>query len=109
MSHVILGNSEHQCGSGTKELCRSTQLFITFDNILYILDTGNLRIQKHNISDQTVSTVIGNGSIFRPLRIYVNEMNGIYVLDRPTKTRSFIKVWYNNNYNKDITILIDAR
>ncbi|CAF3586403.1 unnamed protein product [Rotaria sp. Silwood1] len=108
IGEVILGNSVLGCGSAKEQLCLPTRLFITSDDILYILDSGNLRIQKYNITDQTVSTAINRGLIFNPLSIYVSETHDIYVLDRPNKTNSFVKVWYNNNYNKHGTILIHA-
>jgi hypothetical protein len=105
---VILGNSKPQCGSAKEPLCSPTQLFITPDDILYILDFQNLRIQKYNITDKTVSTAIGRGLIFNPLSIYVSKTHDIYVLDNPNKTNSLVKVWYKNNYNKTGTVLIQA-
>lgn len=105
---VILGNSLLGCGSAKQQLCLPTQLFIAPNDILYILDAGNFRIQKYNITDQTVSTAISRELLFNPLRIYVSETHDIYVLDRPNKTNSFIKVWYNNHYNNNGTVLIHA-
>ena len=34
------------------------------------------------------------------------KTHDIYVVDRPNKTNSFIKVWYNNHYHTNGTVLI---
>lgn len=107
-SEVIVGNSMLGCGSAKEQLCYPTQLSITPDNILYILDSGNRRIQRYNLSDRTVSTAVDHRFILSPLRLHVTETHDIYVLDRPAKTNSFVKVWYNNNYNKNGTVLVHA-
>ncbi|CAF3778815.1 unnamed protein product [Rotaria sordida] len=79
---VILGNTALGCGSAKEQLCLPTQLFITSDDILYILDSGNLRIQKYNLTDKTVSTAISRGLIFNPLSIYFGTITTTIKMER---------------------------
>ncbi|CAF0927713.1 unnamed protein product [Rotaria sordida] len=79
---VILGNTALGCGSAKEQLCLPTQLFITSDDILYILDSGNLRIQKYNLTDKTVSTAISRGLIFIPLSIYFGTITTTIKMER---------------------------
>ncbi|CAF1589542.1 unnamed protein product [Didymodactylos carnosus] len=107
---TILGNSSRGCGVGTRQLCSPTDIFMTSTNHLYIVDSGNRRIQKYNLEDQSVETVIGSVKLREPISVYVvggGTDEEIYVLDRVNRTDFVVKLWKNKN-DIDGTIVIPS-
>lgn len=98
---VIVAGVTLKAGVNDSELNSPTAVFLTRDQTLFILDSGNFRVQKWKYGDSFGSTVAGGqgfgttlDKISRSYGLYVDDEYNVYVSEYDNHR---VTVWMSEN------------